>query len=300
MYVYRRASSVFVRAPAKLNLFFEVLARRQDGFHEIETLMVPIGLYDTLRVRDEPNGQLRLACQWSVAGEDESTLGELPPAEENLAYRAVQLLQERAGVERGLQMRLVKQIPSMAGLGGGSSDAAAALVAANEAWQLDWSRESLAELSAELGSDVPFFVRGGAALCRGRGEQIETLAGLAPLHFVIIRPPVGLSTAAVYKACQVADRPKSVTALVTALRAGNAKNLSGLIHNQLQIAATTLCPWIEQLQHEFDRLDLLANQMSGSGTSYFGICRHAQHARRVARQLQASGLGRVYAASTCN
>jgi 4-diphosphocytidyl-2-C-methyl-D-erythritol kinase len=298
---------VIVRAPAKLNLFFEVLARRNDGFHEIETLMVPIGLYDTLTARDDPAGHLHLDCAWDIPATQassgaslEETLGALPAPEDNLAHRAVRLLRERANVDRGISLSLVKRIPSAAGLGGGSSDAAAALLAANEIWQLGWSRAQLAEFAAELGSDVPFFVVGGAAICRGRGERIEPLSGIFPLHFVVVRPPVGLATAAVYKHCQVAERPRRLAPLVEALRGGDARNLNQLIHNRLQDAAETLCPWIVTLQREMGSQDLLADQMSGSGTSYFGICRHAGHARRVARRLQSRGLGRVYAAGTCN
>jgi 4-diphosphocytidyl-2-C-methyl-D-erythritol kinase len=305
MYVHRLAAGVIVRAPAKLNLFFEVLARRNDGYHEIETLMVPIGLYDTLAARDDPKGNLHLECWWDVAesggvGNDGDSLGVLPAPEDNLAYRAVRVLRERAGIDRGISLRLSKTIPSAAGLGGGSSDAAAALLAANEVWQLNWSRGQLAELAAELGSDVPFFLLGGAAICRGRGERIEPLAGATPLHFVVVRPPVGLSTAAVYKHCQVAAQPRGVAPLVTALRAGDVRNLDQLIHNRLQDAAEALCPWIATLNRELAAQDCLADQMSGSGTSYFGICRHALHARRVARRLQSRGLGRVYTASTCN
>lgn len=299
MYVHRSATNVVVHAPAKLNLFFELLARRSDGFHEIETLMVPIGLYDTLEASAAPDGQLSLDCRWAHPS-DAAALGELPPPEANLALRAARLLAGQAGVDRGLSLRLVKRIPSAAGMGGGSSDAAAALLAANEVWQLGWSRERLADLSAELGSDIPFFVRGGAAVCLGRGERIEPVAGIYPLHFVVVRPPGGLGTAAVYQNCQVPTEPRQVQPLVAALRRGDERRLPELIHNRLQGAAEGLSPWIETLQREFAGQDCLASQMSGSGTSYFGICRHALHARRVARRLQSRGVGRVYAASTCN
>ena len=135
MNVHRQAAGVVVQAPAKVNLFFEILAKREDGYHEIETLMVPIGLYDTLTATNEPDGQVRVACRWAQRGA-ESTLGQLPPEEENLATRAVLLLRRRLGVAVGLSIDLVKRIPSAAGLGGGSSDAAAALLAANALWNL--------------------------------------------------------------------------------------------------------------------------------------------------------------------
>jgi 4-diphosphocytidyl-2-C-methyl-D-erythritol kinase len=299
MYVYRLASNVVVRAPAKLNLFFEVLARRSDGYHEIESLMVPIGLYDTLTACDDPSGALRLECRWADRAAGDS-LGELPPAPDNLAYRAAQLLRERAGIDRGISLTLIKRIPSAAGLGGGSSDAAAALLAANEIWNLGYSHPQLAEIAAELGSDVPFFLGRGAAICRGRGERIEPQHQMAPLHVVVVRPPVGLSTAEVYRNCEVATQPHRVEPLVAALRSGDTRNLKTLTFNRLQTAAASLCPWVERLQGELASQDCLAHQMSGSGSSYFGICRHARHARRVAGRLQSRGLGRIYAASTCN
>ena len=129
MNVHRLAASVLVRAPAKVNLFFEILAKRGDGFHEIETLMVPIGLCDTLVAADDPTGRVTLDCRWAApTPQAADTLGPLPAdSRQNLAARAVELLRTRAGVERGLAMELVKRIPSAAGLGGGSSDAAAAL-----------------------------------------------------------------------------------------------------------------------------------------------------------------------------
>lgn len=297
MNVYRQASRAVVRAPAKLNLFFEVLGRRDDGYHEIETLMVPVSLYDTLFAWADTSGQIRLDCRWAA---DPSTgvAGRLPPAQENLATRAAQLLRTRAGVDAGIALRLVKRIPSASGLGGGSSDAAAALLAANAVWRLGWTREALAELAAELGSDVPFFVAGGAAIARGRGERVEAVANLLPLHFVVVRPPEGLSTAEVYSHCRVAREPRSARPLVEALRSGDTRNLRRLVHNRLEGAAESLSPWIGRVRRELSRHDCLADQMTGSGTAYFGICRHARHARRVAGRLQARGLGRVYSVRT--
>lgn len=296
MNVYRLASSAVCWAPAKLNLFFEVLARRRDGYHEIETLMVPISLFDTLYAWAAPGGQMRLDCRWAGSQATGKGLDPLPAEHENLALRAVQLLRERAGVEAGISLRLVKRIPAAAGLGGGSSDAAAALLAANQLWQLGWSRQQLGELAAELGSDVPFFLSGGAAIGRGRGERLQPVGGLMPLDVVVVRPPEGLSTAEVYARCEVAARPRSLDQLVGALRAGDTRNLRSLVYNRLEEAAESLSPWIARVRREMARQDCLADQMTGSGTAYFGICRHARHARRVARRLQARGLGRVFSA----
>ena len=172
------AVELVIQAPAKLNLFFEVLAKRTDGYHEIESLMCPIDLYDTLHFQEDPSGQLELTCRrvFGAGGPGGRGLHEMPEGPENLVFRAVELVRRRTGIRRGAKLWLVKRIPAAAGLGGGSSDAAAALVAANEGWRLGRSRHELAQWAAELGSDVPFFLAGGPAICRGRGERVEPVA----------------------------------------------------------------------------------------------------------------------------
>ena len=301
MHVHRSEVEVVVHAPGKLNLFFEVLAKRDDGYHEIETLICPVGLYDTVYFREGPRGQLELRCQRANGASGPTGLrGEvLPEGRENLVLRAVELLRQQAGVDSGATLRLVKRIPIAAGLGGGSSDAAAALVAANQGWGLGRSSGQLARISAELGSDVPFFLAGGPAICRGRGERVEPVAGAAVLHFVVVYPPAGLSTAAVYDVCRPATRPQTPAPLLKALTRGDITQTGRLLFNRLQAAAEKLSPWIGRLQRELARQDCLGHGMSGSGTSYFGLCRHARHARRVARRLQANGVGSVFAVQSC-
>jgi 4-diphosphocytidyl-2-C-methyl-D-erythritol kinase len=307
MHIFRSAEGLVAYAPAKLNLFFEVLARRTDGYHEIETLMCPIDMYDTLYFREEPSGQLELRCQSVLrrlsTGSRSNSAGaapiDMPEGRDNLVFRAVELLRRRAGVTFGAQLRLVKRIPTAAGLGGGSSDAAAALAVANRGWRLDWPLEKLAEIGAEIGSDVPFFFAGGSAICRGRGEQIEPIAQAGPLHFVVVRPAGGLSTAAVYAACQAARRPQLVGDFARAYTRGEIKPIGRLLFNRLALAARKLSPWIERLQQEFAGLDCLGHGMTGSGTSYFGLCHHARHARRMARYLEAKGVGTVFTVRNC-
>ena len=227
MHIRRSAMGVIVLAPAKLNLFFEVLGKRDDGYHEIETLMCPIGLYDTLRFIDLPVGPVRLRCHrvFGAEGPRGRGLDQVSDGPDNLVVRAVELVRRRAGVNRGADILLVKRIPAAAGLGGGSSDAAAALVAANEVWRLGRSRGELARWAGELGSDVPFFLADGPAICRGRGERVTPIEGVGNLFFVLVRPPAGLATAAVYAACQAAEQPRSVEPLVEAL-GGEIGNIS--------------------------------------------------------------------------
>ena len=286
-----------VQAPAKLNLFFEVLAKRIDGYHEIQTLVYPINLYDTLYFREHSRGQVELGLE-STSGvweSDDSGSLAVPRDTDNLAVRAVELLRRRAGISRGAILRLVKRIPSAAGLGGGSSDAAAALVAGNVGWNLGWSRTELGQLAAELGSDVPLFLVDGPSFCQGRGELVEPVSGLGLLHFVVVRPPVGLSTAEVYGVCKAARTARCVTPLLNSLGRGDLRPAGRSFFNRLELAAETLSPWIGQLRREFAQADCLGYQMSGSGSCYFGLCSHACHARRVARRMQASGSGTALA-----
>ena len=173
-------TKVSLQAPAKINLTLEVLGKRPDGYHEIRSVMQTIALAD--RVTLTPADEISLALR-GAAG----PLAEEPPAT-NLTFRAAQLLRRRAGTHSGAQIELHKNIPIAAGLGGGSSDAAATLRGLRELWQLDISDEEFSAIAAELGTDVPFFLRGGTALAAGRGDKIETLPQMPPRPLFIAWP----------------------------------------------------------------------------------------------------------------
>jgi len=179
-----------VEAPAKTNLWLRITGRREDGFHEIDTRMVALTLADRLRLKWREDEQVVLRCS------DES----LPTGEENLAVRAVRALEERTGKRFAVSIDLEKRIPSGAGLGGGSSDAAAVLKAIDEMAQLHLGEEALAEVAADLGSDVPFFVYGRACDCRGRGEIVTPLEEPPPLLPVfLVKPAFGIGAGWAYR-----------------------------------------------------------------------------------------------------
>ncbi len=301
-----------ILAPAKLNLYLEVLGRRADGFHNLETLMVPVRIYDQLSYRATPNKPLTLRVQTLT----HRNQGELPLGDvhDNLVVRAAKLLAESAGVSPTGQFHLIKRIPVQAGMGGGSSDAAAALLLANEAWQLGYTQEQLMTLAAQLGSDVPFFVRGGGAICRGRGELVEPMERLPRLHFVIAKPPIGLSTPEVFGELssrlepdeQRAESSKAkVAALVALLRKGALYEAGCKMTNRLESAACTLAPWLRSLRDLFSTTGCVAQFMTGSGSAYVGVMRSARHARRAAGWLksmklgEAIGAGHVFATASC-
>jgi len=305
MRLKRCGRAVIVQAPAKLNLFLEVVSQRADGYHELETLMVASTIEDTLLFTSDSSGGLQLECGWSPGCEaqrwvsDEGSPWEtLPSDRDNLVVRAIQRLRDCAHVQMGAKIVLQKRIPLAAGLGGASSDAAAALVAANLAWGMPIEPSQLVAIGSQLGSDVPFFFCSGAAICRGRGELVETLPLIPTFHFVVVKPPAGLSTADVYRACQPAQAPRDSSRILAAIRSGNPLQLGRALHNRLQEAALQLSPWVRRLRDVFQRLDFLGHQLSGSGTSYFGVCQHALHARRLAARLRAMRLGAVFTVHT--
>jgi 4-diphosphocytidyl-2-C-methyl-D-erythritol kinase len=299
-----------IRAPAKLNLFLDVLGRRGDGFHDLETLMVPIRLADqvSLTATSSPSdspGEIGLDVRtcWPISSPNR--FPDVPAGAENLVVKSLKLFQERSGSPFGARVELVKRIPMAAGLGGGSSDAAAALRLANCAWQVNWNDAQLAELAAELGSDIPFFLAHGAAICRGRGERVERLPPLPPLYFVIVKPAEALGTGDVYGAHDsMADQKPPIARgqlnrLIANLYLGGWHDVGIWMHNRLQAAASLISPCVEKLRRVFAEFDFVAHQLTGSGSAYFGICRHAAHARRLASILRTRQLGLVYATRSC-
>jgi len=309
MYLRRDQPTWIGRAPAKLNLYLEILGLRGDGFHELETLMVPIGIADSLCLVAVPGessrpGEIRLEVHecYPVGYDSFSSTPRptIPTGPENLVVRALELLRTESGCADGARVELVKRIPAAAGLGGGSSDAAAVLRLANRAWGLDWSVGRLASIAADLGSDVPFFLESGAAICRGRGEIVERVQGLRSIHVVVVKPPVGLSAADVYRAHDSLESNSAGAArgrlsgemVATIVRGAET---GAWMCNRLQAAAAAVSDAIDRVRAAFARLDFVAHQLSGSGSAYFGVCRNGQHARRLASILRMQQLGLVYA-----
>jgi 4-diphosphocytidyl-2-C-methyl-D-erythritol kinase len=177
-----------VLAPAKINLSLKVFGKRPDGFHEIETLIAPISLYDAIDI-EKQNRWIDFSC------DDPS----LPSGEDNLVVRAAKIFFEEANVKGGVSIKLEKKIPHGSGLGGGSSDAAATLLALNQLFKTKLSREQLAEAGAQLGSDVPFFVFGSAALCSGRGEIVSPATPKQSLSILLLKPGFGVASQWAYQ-----------------------------------------------------------------------------------------------------
>ncbi|MFM7845279.1 MAG: 4-(cytidine 5'-diphospho)-2-C-methyl-D-erythritol kinase [Planctomycetota bacterium] len=311
--VTRAGQTVSARSPAKLNLFLEILGKLPNGYHELETLMTTVSIYDTLELAPHDSSDIELEANWGLGYQARScadlaagaaTVWEaLPDSRSNLVYRALDRLRESTGERRGVRASLVKQIPAAAGLGGASGDAAAALLAGNEFWNLGLKSEQLLAIANSLGSDIAFFMTAAAtpitsAVCRGRGERVEPIAHLPSIPCVLVRPPAGLATPAVFRICRPSPQPRAVEPLITALQCGDLGAAGRLLHNGLQAAACELSPWVARLAKLLAKYEVAGHQMSGSGTTYFALCYHARQARQLAGRLQQAGVGAVYQAVT--
>lgn len=294
MWISRDATTVRVRTPGKVNLFLEVFRRRPDGYHDLATLMVTVGLYDSLELRENGSGEVRLEC-------DRADLSTGP---DNLVCKAALLLRERFGIATGVDVRLAKRIPMAAGLAGGSSDAAATLAGLNRLWRLGLSRDQLAALGAELGSDVAFFFHGPAAWCTGRGEVIESVPLGCALDLVLVCPEVGLYTGRVFQALTVPEKPVDGSPVRSALAKGDIIDLGRRLYNRLEEPAMRLCPEVAQVRQGLTRLGSCGVLMSGSGSTVFALAGDAADALRLARAvpsvLDGGGRARVHVVRSCD
>jgi 4-diphosphocytidyl-2-C-methyl-D-erythritol kinase len=257
-------------AAAKVNLALEVLGKRADGYHELATVMQTVDLSDRLVLEDADGLEVRV------------TAPGVPTDEGNLAFRAAAAVRDAAGVDRGVSITLDKRIPVAAGLGGGSTDAAAVLVGLNRLWGLRWPLPRLEELATGLGMDVPFFLRGGAALATGRGEKIEPL-GSARLALVLVNPRFPLSTAEMYERVTPAAYSDGARAraLAAALATRRTTRVAASLYNGLEAAAREAYPEIGRMQAALRAAGALGAAMSGSGPTVFGLARSWDQARQI-------------------
>lgn len=271
--------SLVVAAPAKINLFLEIRGKRPDGYHDLESLMVAVNLFDTLELTARCDGAIELSC-------DPPGLSTGP---DNLVYKAAERLRIRANREElGASIHLTKRIPMQAGLAGGSSDAAATILGLNQRWNLNLSYSELAAVAAEVGSDVAFFLALPAGWCTGRGELVSPEASSRSFDVVLVCPPVGLSTVEVYRALQVPSVPVDGFAARVAFRAGDPDALGAALFNRLQPPAVHLAPAVETVYRRLAGLKPAGCLMSGSGSAVFALCRDSHEAHRVAQAFRAS------------
>ncbi len=303
MLIHLDEHQLVIHSPAKLNLFLEILSKRADGFHEIETLMTTIGLYDSLSFCKDLSNEITLTVQGvhevTHPNRDYPKNNSVPVDQSNLILRAAKILKDYTGTNKGVRIQLWKRIPVAAGLAGGSSNAAATLIGLNRLWKLGLSLDELFQLSLQLGSDIPFFLScTKSAICRGRGEIIEPVQFASGLNVVIAQPLTGNSTVDVYKNCRPSVKPRSVNQLVDKLRSGNMFQAMSCMFNALQKPAENLNREIGEISLLFSQFPFSGHMMSGSGSSYFGFCRNRGMSQSISHELKMRHPGFVYATQT--
>lgn len=250
---------VTLKAYAKINLSLDIIGRRDDGYHELESVMQSVSLCDDVTVYLMNQPTITIFCS------DRS----IPVDERNTAYKAAKLMLDLAGVKCGCEIIINKRIPSQAGLGGGSADAAAVIKALNKALELNFDDNKLAKIGSQVGADVPFCIYNGTCLCKGVGEDVEVLPALKKHHVVIIKPNFGISTPEAYKNFDKKQTPSARASekLVEAIK--NGEDISKLIANDLEIAAEN--DEIKAIKAKLIENGALCAQMSGSGSAVFGL-----------------------------
>lgn len=281
-------STVKILAYAKINLALAVAGRREDGFHELETVMQSIELHDIVQVRQKGRG---MVCQ----------CGELS-GPGNLAYKAAEVFLEYWGKPENIEINIAKHIPLQAGLAGGSSDAAATLLALNELFARPFNLLILKEMAEKCGADVPFCLLGGTKWAAGKGEKLEELPAAPRLELVLVKPEAGVNTGEAYRRFDAAGKSTRLerSRWETVLQGGSVLELAGLLSNDLEQVSLELVPEISGIKQLLLQKGCLGALMSGSGSAVFGIARDEVHASEVAGIMLKKGYTNVWRTRTFN
>jgi len=282
---------VTVRVPAKVNLELLVGPVRDDGFHSLSTVYQAVNLHDDVTVAPDDDWTCSVTGPYADVVPTDST---------NLALRAARLLADEAGVDTAVHVSVAKSIPVAGGMAGGSADAAAALVACDRLWSLGLSTEELEEYAAELGSDVPFLIRGGTAVGSGRGERLAPVLARGTYHWVFAISDIGLSTPEVYAECDrlrgrakaAYVQPEPNSELMSALRSGDPHVLAPQLNNDLQDAAISLRPELGELLSSGMEFGALGGIVSGSGPTVAFLVEDVESAIDLTVALTATGAAR--------
>jgi 4-diphosphocytidyl-2-C-methyl-D-erythritol kinase len=260
------------KAPAKINLALDVLFKRPDGYHEVEMIMTTVDLADRIELKEITGNHIQILSHNRFVPDDHR----------NLAYQAAFILKERFGINKGVSITIEKNIPVAAGLAGGSSDAAATLRGLNRLWKLGLSMDELAEIGAEIGSDVSFCVYGGTALARGRGEKITHLPAPPKCWVILAKPTIGVSTADIYKRLQTSkmEHP-DVPGMISAIMENNYHDVCEGLGNVLEQVTLQLYPEVANIKDQMKTFGADSVLMSGSGPTVFGLVEHDSRMQRI-------------------
>jgi len=294
MKITRLPNGLKILSPAKINLFLEVLGKRPDGFHEIESVMQTVSLVDTLYLHPIKSG-IKVITNHP----------ELSSGRDNLVYRAADLIKKKYVIKKGIRIVLEKRIPIGGGLGGGSSNAAAVLLGLNRLWNLKLSPEELSRLGARLGSDVPFFIYGKTALVKGRGEIVLPLQVRENFHYLLLKPPISIPTKNIYKNIRLSLTKPAINGILPIInellqKQANYKEIQQLMYNRLENVAMKLYPVLRNTHQAFQKISTQGILLSGSGSTIFKLCSCRKEAETLATILSRRNLGQSFIVNSQN
>lgn len=291
------SNRISVSAPGKINIFFKVGALQENGFHEVLSVYQALDLRETVTVSAADNWQVSVSGALSA-----EQIAAVPTGEENLVVRAAKSIAELAGLENPhpVNFEITKNVPVAGGMGGGSADAAAALLAIDELWCTGVDGEALLHKAAELGADIPFALIGGTAIGVGKGDELEPIDDVNQLHWVLVPMDAGLSTPRVYAKLdeiraargenpELVATPSKPRELISALQFGDAREVARYLHNDLQEAAVALMPELAITMHAGLAAGALAAMVSGSGPTVAMLAESAAAAESIANHLAFEG-----------
>ncbi|MGG2468621.1 MAG: 4-(cytidine 5'-diphospho)-2-C-methyl-D-erythritol kinase [Paraclostridium dentum] len=285
-------NSIDLKSRAKVNLSIDVLGKREDGYHLVEMIMQTIDLYDKLKITEIEENSILI----------KSNSLDIPLNEDNIMYKAVNLLRDQFNIEKGIEISIEKNIPVAAGMAGGSSNAAAVLVGLNKLWNLGLSESELKDIGLKLGADVPFCITGGSALAEGIGEELTNIKGLPEdLNILVCKPNIFVSTKEVYQSLnmdKVKRRPKNKE-LIDALQKEDVKFISENMVNVLEEVTSLKYSEIVQIEDIMIKNKALGSMMSGSGPTVFGLFDNKDCAIKAKKDLQAK-YNQVYLVKSSN
>ncbi len=276
-------STYTIKTPAKVNIRLKVTARRSDEYHELVSIMVPVGLFDVLELTALRRGRVEIKCADS----------EVPADQNNLIYKAARSFMSRAGIKDGIAVNLFKNIPVAAGLGGGSSDAAATLLALNRIYSGPLSDSDILELAVGLGADVPFFLSCRPSLATGIGDILEPIPNWPELWYIIIVPPIQVSTSWAYRNLKLELTTDEYAYILDIIKKG-VYSISSILENDLEKVTSVSFPIINTLKKLLMDAGAEGAIMSGSGPSVFGVFLAPEKAKGAKHALVSRKLGKVF------
>lgn len=283
--------ALILKSPAKLNLYLRVIRKRPDGYHELKTIFQRIGLYDELCFLPDETGKIRIECDHPY----------VPCGSKNLVYKVALALKQKFAVSKGVTIKIVKRIPVAAGLAGGSSNAATALLGLNRVWSLGMTLEELLQVGNSLGSDIAFFLNNCSwALGEGRGEKITRLPISKKFWHILVVPKVKMYTPEVYGALKfpLTNKMDNANILIHSLQKKDINKIKSLFSNDLEQSILTIAPKLEAVRGRLKALGVKGVSFSGSGPSVFGVVNTKQEAEDLCGILK-KRYSQVFAVSTC-